>query len=151
MPLSKIVSEVGIKKIYNIIGLAYRVYNYYHSGLQESAYHAALDWELRQNGFEVDHEQMFNLWYRGIQLEKKYKIDLVVEKSIILELKSKPEITSEHRLQLFNYMRLVNLPIGLIINFGPNRVDVERYRLISDQNKIVRFDNDGIADYRAYK
>jgi len=138
-----IVSREICDLMYIIIGRSYQVLNYYHRGLQESAYHAALAWELKQAGISVSVEESFNQYYKGIKLDKTYRMDLVVNGEILVELKSKDEITSEHRLQLFNYMRLVNLRYGLLINFGMEHVDSERYFFDQSNNEIILIDKDG--------
>lgn len=140
-----IASSVICDRMDKIYCLAKRVMEFYHYGIQESAYHAGLEWELRQNGFVVESEQMFNMWYRGIKLDKTYKMDLVINHNLIIELKAKEELTSEHRLQLFNYMRLVNIEWGLLINFSPLGVDIERYRYYPKDNIIKLFDRYGNA------
>ena len=128
-----------------VISKAFEVMNFLKKGLQESAYHAALEWELLQEGVEVVCEQPFHIWYKGNRLDKSYKLDMVVNKNIIVELKAKEEITSEHRLQLFNYMRLTNIPFGLLINFGvTGTISAERYCYDPTTNSISLFDRNGI-------
>ncbi len=139
----KVADEIICSKIDRIYQLSNRVIEFYHSNLQESAYHAALEWELTNSGFSVLSEQSFVLWYRGVKLNKFYKIDLVVDGNLILELKAKEELTSEHRIQLFNYMRLVNIKWGLLINFGPEGIDLERYYYNQKTNKCILFDRFG--------
>ena len=129
---------------YLVISKAYDVMKFLKKGLQESAYHAALEWELKQAGVPVESEQSFHIWYKGHKLDKMYKLDLVVNRNIIIELKAKEEITSEHRLQLFNYMRLTNLPLGLLLNFGANgTISAERYFYDSTTNSMILFDRNG--------
>ena len=139
----KVADTAICMKMDKIYQLSNRVLEFYHSSLQESAYHAALEWELSQNGFVVASEQMFSLWYRGVRLNKTYKLDLVLDDEIILELKAKEELTSEHRLQLFNYLRLVNKQWGALVNFGPKGIDIERYYFDANANKCVLFDRFG--------
>ena len=142
------VDKATIDTIYLIINKAYEVMNFLKKGLQESAYHAALEWELKQSGVTVESEQPFHIWYKGNKLDKMYKLDLVVNRNIVIELKAKDEITSEHRLQLFNYMRLTNLPFGLLINFGTNgTISSERYFYDSQNNTITLFDRTGSPVY----
>lgn len=137
-----------LDKMYLIYKKSCDVINFLKGGLQESAYHAALEWELNQSGLKVLTEQPFNIWYRGHQLSKSYKLDLVVDDSIIIELKAKEEITSEHRLQMFNYMRLTNIPFGVLINFGLNgTISFERYMYIKESNSVVLIDWQGIPVY----
>ena len=129
---------------YLVINRAYEVMNFLKKGLQESAYHAALEWELANAGVKVESEQLFHIWYKGHQLDKKYKLDLVVNGNVIIELKAKDDLSPEHRLQLFNYMRLTRLPYGLLLNFGSNgNISAERYCLDSDSNTVFLFDRKG--------
>jgi len=138
------VDKVALDKMYVIYRKSCDVINFYNGGLQESAYHAALEWELTQAGMKVLVEQPFSMWYKGHQLSKGYKLDLVIDDSVIVELKAKEELTSEHRLQLFNYMRLTNIPYGMLINFGMDGIiTVERYQYTKDTNKVSLFDKFG--------
>ena len=142
----KLANRETCDKIFQIIGKSYDVINYYHRGLQESAYHAALAWEMRQLPYHVQLEECFHQYYKGVKLDKTYRMDLVVD-DILVELKAKECITSEHRLQLFNYMRLVNMTYGLLINFGVDHVDAERYYYDQKSNKILLIDKDGNQVY----
>lgn len=142
------VDQEVLDKMYVIYRKSCDVINFLKGGLQESAYHAALEWELNQSGLKVLVEQPFNMWYRGHQLSKGYKLDLVIDDSIIVELKAKEELTSEHRLQLFNYMRLTNVPFGVLVNFGMNgTVSFERYLYIKESNSVVLIDWQGNPVY----
>ena len=142
------VNKETLDKIYLIYRKSCDVVNFLKGGLQESAYHAALEWELNQNGLKVAVEQPFNMWYRGHQLSKGYKLDLVIDNSIIIELKAKEELTSEHRLQLFNYMRLTNMPFGVLVNFGfDGTISFERYMYIKESNSVVLIDWHGNPVY----
>lgn len=138
-----------LDKMYVIFRKSCDVINFLRGGLQESAYHAALEWELTQFGMKVQIEQPFYMWYKGYKLDKTYKLDLVIDDSIIVELKAKEELTSEHRLQLFNYMRLTSIQYGMLINFGLNGdIEVERYQYKPDENKVLLFDKHGNMVYQ---
>lgn len=138
------VDKITLDRMYVVYRKSCDVLNFLNGGLQESAYHAALEWELNQCGMKIAIEQPFSIWYKGHQLSKGYKIDLVVEDSIIVELKAKEELTSEHRLQLFNYMRLTNLQYGMLINFGMDGIiTVERYQYTKETNRTTLFDKFG--------
>ena len=117
---------------YLITGKAYDVYNELDYGLLESAYEAALEWELEQAGMKVEHEVMLPIYYKGHRLDKTYRIDLMVNRKVILELKTVDILGPEHRLQLFNYMRLTHTSYGMLINFGPDGVRSEKY--LYDEN-----------------
>lgn len=75
-------------------------------------------------------------------MEKHYQMDLVVEDEVIVELKSVSKLIPVHRAQLFNYMRLTRMPIGILINFGQSKLQGERYGLIAETNECVLLDKD---------
>lgn len=123
-----------------IIGHAFSVYNEYRGGLLESAYEAALCYLLKRDGFQVEEQKNLPLWFKGVELDKTYRLDIVVNNKIILELKACAENKSEFRLQLFNYLRLTHLPIGLLINFtNEHGVHFEKYYYDEASNKCVAF------------
>lgn len=124
--------------IYDIIGAAHEVHNELHYGLAEAIYEESLCWELNEMGYEANHQVDLPVFYKGHQLDKHYRLDLVVENDIIIELKAVDQILSEHRAQLFNYMRITKKPIGLLLNFGKS-VYVEKYIYDADTNDISFF------------
>ena len=75
-------------------------------------------------------------------MEKFYKMDIVVENDIIVELKSVKELLPAHRAQLFNYMRLTKMPVGLLINFGQPSLQCERYAYIEETNACILLDKE---------
>ena len=84
---------------------------------------------------------MLPCYYKGIRLEKFFKMDLVVD-DIIVELKSVKELLPAHRAQLFNYLRLTKMPVGLLINFGQPTLQGERYAYIEETNECILLDKD---------
>jgi GxxExxY protein len=113
-------------KVYRIIGAAMTVHTELGGGLLEPIYNEALHLELLDRGIENEPEKTLNCYYKGHKLEKYYRMDIVAE-DIIIELKATDDILPEHRLQLFNYMRLTKMPIGLLLNFGIKSMYGERY------------------------
>lgn len=123
-----------------IIGYAFDVYNELDGGLLESAYEAALCYMLVNNGFAVEEQKELPLWFKGVRLDRAYRMDLVVESEIILELKATEEVKKDHRLQLFNYMRLTHLPIGVLLNFTLDKgVHFEKYYFEQETNRCIAF------------
>lgn len=112
--------------VYQIIGAAMRVHNELGGGLLEPIYNEALHIELLEIGIENEPEKQLNCYYKTHKLEKTYRMDIVVD-DIVIELKAASEIIPEHRLQLFNYLRITKKPIGLLLNFGLNNLSGERY------------------------
>ena len=111
----------------DITGVAMKVHSKYHSGLLESAYEAALKYLLEQQGYKVERQVELPIYWEDIKLDQKYRMDLVVNDNIILELKAVNFVDKEHRKQLFNYMNLTHVPYGMLINFGPKGLFSEWY------------------------
>ena len=108
-------------------------------GLLEPVYNEALHLELLDRGIENEREQQVPCYYKNHQLEKHYQLDIVVG-DVIVELKSVSELNSSHRAQLFNYLRLTKKPIGLLINFGQESLQGERYAYYEETNECVLLD-----------
>ena len=109
---------VGINAITEaIIGAAMRVHSALGPGLLESAYEACLAYELRKNGFEVRTQVELPVVYEGVQIDLGYRIDLLVNDLVIVELKCVERIASIHEAQIISYLRLSKKNVGLLINF----------------------------------
>ena len=115
------------------------VHNELKWGLLEPIYNEALHLELIDRGIENEREVAVPCFYKHRLLDKHYQMDIVVD-DIILELKSVGELSSSHRAQLFNYMRLTRKPIGLLINFGQESLQGERYAFFEQTNECVLLD-----------
>ena len=102
----------------DITGVAMKVYNKYKYGLAESAYEAAIKYLLEKDGYYVECQAYLPIYWDDLKLDKNYRMDLVVNEEIIIELKAVSFIDMQHRKQLWNYMRLTHLPYGMLINFG---------------------------------
>jgi iron complex transport system substrate-binding protein len=87
-------------------------------GLLESVYEAVLAEELRLRGLEVARQVSVPLRYKGVVLDNAFKADLVVEGRLLIELKSVERNAPVHAKQVLTYLRLMNLPLGLLMNFG---------------------------------
>ena len=125
--------------VYQIIGAAMEVHTTLKWGLLEAVYNEALSLELAERGIGCVREQQLDCFYKQYKLEKTYKMDLVVG-DIVVELKSVSDIQPAHRAQLFNYLRLTNHRIGLLINFGTSKLQGERYGFIKETNECVLLD-----------
>jgi GxxExxY protein len=110
-----------------ITGVAMKVYNKYRPGLMESAYEAALKFLMEQQGYKVERQVYLPIYWDDVQLDQNYRMDLVVNDNIIIELKAVSFADKEHRKQLFNYMNLTHMPYGMLINFGPQGLFSEWY------------------------
>ncbi|AFY34201.1 GxxExxY protein [Calothrix sp. PCC 7507] len=105
-----------------IIGCAMRVHTALGPGLLESAYEACLDYELQQSGLNVGKQIPLPLVYKDVQLECAYRLDLIVENKVIVEIKSVESLKPIHTIQLITYLKLANCKLGLLINFNVPRL-----------------------------
>lgn len=101
-----------------IVDAAMAVHTALGPGLLESAYQASLAYELRCRGLAVDTEVPLPVNYRDIRLEIGYRIDLLVENEVIVEVKSVDAVIPIHQAQLLSYLRLSQKKLGLLINFN---------------------------------
>lgn len=108
-------------------------------GLLEPVYQEALHIELMDRGIDNVREQEIPVYYKEHLLEKKYRMDIVVD-DIIVELKSVTKLVPAHRAQLCNYLRLTHKPLGLLINFGEEGLIGERWVYDSDSNECFIVD-----------
>jgi len=105
-----------------VVDASYKVHRTLGPGLLESVYEAVLAYELEQRNAIVFRQQMLPVFYESVRLEEGYRADLVVNGKVIIELKSVEKIAPVHMKQLLTYLRLSNLKLGLLINFGNNLI-----------------------------
>lgn len=101
-----------------VVDAAYQIHAHFGAALLESVYQKALAHELSKRGLSVETEVPIQATYDGIDLGEAFRADLLVEKKVIIELKSISEITPVHTKQLLTYLRLADKRLGLLINFG---------------------------------
>jgi len=101
-----------------IIGAAIDVHRALGPGLLESAYEACLAYELIQREMKVEQQKPLPLIYRDVQLDCGYRIDLLVDDAVILEIKSVDSLAPIHQAQLLSYLKLSGCEVGLLINFN---------------------------------
>jgi GxxExxY protein len=101
-----------------IIGAAIEVHKQLGPGLLESTYESCLVYELRQMGLEVQQQLALPVLYKEVKLEAGYRIDVLVENKVIIELKSLESLADIHTAQLLTYLKLKDLKLGLLINFN---------------------------------
>ena len=117
---------------YKVIGCAMEVYNVLGPGLLESAYEKALIHELQINGLSVSSQVPVEMQYKGVNLGEGLRLDLLVEDSLIVELKSIDELKPVHYKQLLTYLQLLDKRIGLLINFNVNDFRDGIKRVVND-------------------
>ncbi len=108
-----------------IIGCTYRVYNKMGFGFLESVYEKCLLIELHKSGLKAESQKAITVYYDS-EVVGEFVADIIVEDTIILELKSVKQIVQAHEIQLVNYLVATGKPIGLLLNFGEQKVDVKR-------------------------
>ena len=108
-----------------VIGSAFTVYNTLGYGFLEKVYENALVHELRKAGLHITQQKPFPVFYDGINVGD-YVADLLVGDSLIIELKSAKAIDDSHIAQCLNYLKAARLRHGLLLNFGPHRVEIRR-------------------------
>ncbi|WP_319228766.1 GxxExxY protein [Draconibacterium orientale] len=101
-----------------VIGCAIKVHQNLGPGLLESAYQECLFYELKKEGLKVEKEKPLPLIYEDVKLECGYRLDLLVEDTIIVEIKSVEALNDIHLAQVLTYLKLNNSRIGLLINFN---------------------------------
>jgi len=100
-----------------VIGAAIKIHRKLGPGLLESAYEACLAYELQLIGKRVEHQKPVPLYYESVKLDCGFRADLVVDGTLAVELKCKAALHPVDEAQLLSHMRLLNLPLGLFINF----------------------------------
>ena len=101
-----------------IIGAAIEVHRELGPGLLESAYETCLSFELAERGLGVDRQKPLPIVYKGIRLDAGYRLDLLVEENVVVEIKAVEELAPIHQAQLLSYLKLSGCKIGLLINFN---------------------------------
>jgi GxxExxY protein len=101
-----------------IIGLAIEVHRSLGPGLMESAYEECLSWELQHAGLAFQRQVPLPVRYKGVTLEMGYRLDLVVENQVVVELKTVERLLPIHEAQLLTYLKLSGLRTGLLLNFN---------------------------------
>ncbi|OCA69274.1 GxxExxY protein [Chryseobacterium artocarpi] len=104
--ISGIVFDAGIK-IHRALGI----------GLYENVYEECLVYELKRRGLNVEYQKNIDIQYEELNISKAFRVDLLIENKVIIEIKAVQEINDYHFFQLLNYLRITNLKLGMILNF----------------------------------
>lgn len=103
---------------YKIRGAIFKVYNHWGPGLFEQVYEESLVYQLRKEGLKVEHQLSLPVVYDGYKLPCDYRLDILVEDKIIIELKSVEELKPVHFKQLMTYLKIADKRLGLLVNFN---------------------------------
>ena len=125
---SKISEELN-KISYTIIGHAIEVHKHLGPGLLESAYQECLYFEIKNEGLIVEKEKSLPIIYKGLKLEQGYRIDLLIENKLVIELKTVENFTQVHYAQILTYLKLGKYPLGLLLNYNSKilRNNIKRF------------------------
>lgn len=121
---------------YKVIGLAIEVHRELGPGLLESAYQACLFYELQKAGLKVEKEVSLPITYKEIELHQGYRIDLLVEDKLVIELKTVDSYTTVHFAQILTYLKLGKYPYGLLINYNSKILRNNIKRFINSNTNI---------------
>lgn len=117
---------------YDITGFAIKVHKNLGPGLLESIYETCLKFELERNGYSVTQQVTANVVYDGLLIETSLKIDLLVNDLVVVELKTVEELKPVHQAQLLTYMKLLEKPQGLLINFYTENITKSLKPLVNE-------------------
>jgi GxxExxY protein len=112
------------------IGAAIEVHRVLGAGLMESIYERCVERELCLRNVSASRQQLITIQYKGLTFDETLKYDLLAEDCLLLELKAVQDVLPIHKAQLLSYMKLLNVPIGLLINFHEPKLIDGVYRLI---------------------
>lgn len=122
-------TEIDIS--YKIRGAIFNVYNNLGPGLLESVYSAALFYELKKSGLEVKKEVPVPVYYDEERLELGFRIDILVENKVIIELKSVTQIIGVHHKQVLTYLKLTGHKLAILVNFNVEKITEGIFRKVS--------------------
>ncbi|PRZ01863.1 GxxExxY protein [Marinilabilia salmonicolor] len=116
----------------SIIELAIKVHKTLGPGLFESVYQECLFYELKNEGFEVEKEKILPVVYGDVRLKTGFRLDLLVENKIIVELKTVERLTDLHLAQLLTYLKLSECRVGLLLNFNVSKLKNGIQRVVNN-------------------
>ncbi|AFL84431.1 hypothetical protein Belba_1842 [Belliella baltica DSM 15883] len=114
-----------------VIGKAIYIHRKLGPGLLESAYEKILAHELHKEGFEVESQVLLPVEWDGLNIGKAYRIDLLIERKVVIELKCVDEVSKVHFSQLLTYLKLSDFKLGLIINFKTDLLKKGIHRVVN--------------------
>lgn len=120
-----------------IIAAAIEVHRHLGPGLLESSYVDSLQYELTSRSLRLESQRAIPAIYKGVVLASSYRADMVVEEQVVVEAKAKERLLPVHEAQLLTYLRMTNLPVGLLINFNVPRLVDGVKRLLNPYHPVV--------------
>lgn len=120
---------VYAQESYDIIGCCFEVHRVLGKGFLETVYQEALSEELTRKGISFELEKSFQIPYKEIFLKKNFVCDFVILDKIILEIKAQKNLAEDHASQIINYLAVTRCKLGLLVNFGEDKLQFKRYIL----------------------
>jgi len=114
-----------------VVDSAMKIHMELGPGLLESVYEAVLARALERRGLQVERQKVIRFEYDGMVFDEGFRTDLLVEGRVVVELKSVEKLAPVHSKQLLTYLRLMNLPVGLLINFGSATLKEGLHRIVN--------------------
>jgi len=111
---------------YKIIGACMEVHKLLGAGFLEAVYQEALEIEFNNQGIPYEREKELKIYFKGIELRKRYNADFVCYEKIIVEVKALSQLVSDHKAQLLNYLKATGYKLGLLVNFGEKSLRYKR-------------------------
>jgi GxxExxY protein len=115
-----------------IVDTALKVHQGLGPGLLESVYESVLAKALEKRGLRVERQKPISFVYDDISFDEGFRVDLLVDDRVVVELKSVEKLAPVHSKQLLTYLRLMNLPVGLLLNFGASAMKEGLHRIVND-------------------
>jgi GxxExxY protein len=116
---------------YHVRGAIYEVFNTLGAGLLESVYVKALMWELQDQGLSVRSEVPIPVYYKDINMEMGFRLDILVEDKVIIEVKSVENLSGVHHKQILTYLRLADKKLGILVNFNVGEIRQGIFRKVN--------------------
>lgn len=116
---------------YKIRGAIFNVYNILGPGLLESAYEAALVYELKKAGLHVQNQVALPMIYEEVKVDIGYRLDIIVEHKVIIEIKSVELLLDVHHKQLITYLKLSGMKLGILVNFNSDEISKSIFRKVN--------------------
>jgi len=120
-----------------IVDAAYKIHTGLGPGLLESVYETVLMRELEKRGLQVERQKTISFEFDGVRFDDGLRVDLLVEGAVVVELKSIERFAPVHAKQVMTYLRLLNLPVGLLINFGAATLKEGLQRIVNNYRPSV--------------
>ncbi|TXD84427.1 GxxExxY protein [Subsaximicrobium wynnwilliamsii] len=116
---------------YLIRGAIFKIYNELGPGLLESVYETVLSFELRKQGLEAKNQVPLPVFYEGNKLGLGFRLDLLVNEKVVVEIKSVENLAEVHHKQVLTYLKLSNLKLGILVNFNVDNIEKGIFRKVN--------------------